>query len=226
MSEATTGRRVVHVVDDDQSVRTALSRLLRTARFDVRTYASAREFLERPPDAGDGAACVVLDLNMPGISGLELQEALMRDPTALPVVFLTGHGDIPASVRAMKAGAVDFLTKPVDRQRLLAALEIALERDVARRRHRQHLASIEERFAELTPREQEVFDLLVTGMLNKQVGAALGTSTVTSFIESAAGVSAGARTGFANIVTGMLFLLAIFLAPLLRMVGGGMEFGD
>jgi FixJ family two-component response regulator len=174
VSEAPSSRGVVHVVDDDQSVRTALSRLLRTAHFDVRTYASAREFLERPGD--DGVGCVVLDLNMPGTSGLELQEALVRDPTALPVVFLTGHGDIPASVRAMKAGAVDFLTKPVDRGRLLSAIDVALARDVERRRQRDHMAAIQARFAALTPREQEVFDLLVTGMLNKQVGAALGTT--------------------------------------------------
>lgn len=174
MSEAPSSRGVVHVVDDDQSVRTALSRLLRTAHLDVRTYPSAREFLERPED--DGVGCVVLDLNMPGTSGLELQEALVHDPTALPVVFLTGHGDIPASVRAMKAGAVDFLTKPVDRGRLLAAIDVALARDVERRRQRDHMAAIQARFAALTPREQEVFDLLVTGMLNKQVGAALGTT--------------------------------------------------
>ena len=174
MSEAPSSRGVVHVVDDDQSVRTALSRLLRTAHFDVRTYASAREFLERPGD--DSVGCVVLDLNMPGTSGLELQEALVRDPTALPVVFLTGYGDIPASVRAMKAGAVDFLTKPVDRGRLLSAIDVALARDVERRRQRDHMAAIQARFAALTPREQEVFDLLVTGMLNKQVGAALGTT--------------------------------------------------
>jgi FixJ family two-component response regulator len=174
VSEAPSSRGVVHVVDDDQSVRTALSRLLRTAHFDVRSYASAREFLERPGD--DGVGCVVLDLNMPGTSGLELQDALVRDPTALPVVFLTGHGDIPASVRAMKAGAVDFLIKPVDRGRLLSAIDVALARDVERRRQRDHMAAIQARFAALTPREQEVFDLLVTGMLNKQVGAALGTT--------------------------------------------------
>jgi FixJ family two-component response regulator len=176
MSGATPSRAVVHVVDDDQSVRTALSRLLRTAQLDVRTYASAREFLERPAEAHDAAGCVVLDLNMPGISGLELQDALALDPAALPVVFLTGYGDIPASVRAMKAGAVDFLTKPVDRERLLTVIGIALERDVERRRQRHQAASLEARFAALTPREQEVFDLLVTGMLNKQVGVALGTT--------------------------------------------------
>jgi len=118
----------------------------------------------------------VLDLNMPGISGFDLLETLVHDPDALPVLFLTGYGDIPASVRAMKAGAVDFLTKPVDPDRLLAAVEAALVRDAEQRRHRGQIRAIQSRFDQLTPREREVFDLLVTGMLNKQVGAALGTT--------------------------------------------------
>jgi RNA polymerase sigma factor (sigma-70 family) len=165
---------VVHVVDDDERVQAALSRLLRAEAFEVRTYGSVREFVERGTDARGG--CIVLDLNMPGMSGLDLLESLVHDPDALPVLFLTGYGDIPASVRAMKAGAVDFLTKPVDQDRLLAAVETALARDVARRRHREQIRAIQSRFDELTPREREVFDLLVTGMLNKQVGAALGTT--------------------------------------------------
>jgi FixJ family two-component response regulator len=165
---------VVHVVDDDERVRAALSRLLRAESFEVRAYGSAQEFVERGTDARGG--CVVLDLNMPGMSGLDLLETLVHDPDALPVLFLTGYGDIPASVRAMKAGAVDFLTKPVDQDRLLAAVEAALARDAARRRHREQIRTIQSRFEELTPREREVFDLLVTGMLNKQVGAALGTT--------------------------------------------------
>jgi RNA polymerase sigma factor (sigma-70 family) len=165
---------VVHVVDDDEPVRTALSRLLRAESLEVRTYGSAREFVGRGNDGKGG--CVVLDLNMPGIGGLDLLDTLRRDPDALPVLFLTGYGDIPASVRAMKAGAVDFLTKPVDRDRLLAAVETALARDAEQRRHRDQLRTIQSRFDELTPREREVFDLLVTGMLNKEVGAALGTT--------------------------------------------------
>lgn len=165
---------VVHVVDDDERVRAALSRLLRAESFEVRTYSSAREFVERGIEGGGG--CIVLDLNMPGISGFDLLETLVHDPDALPVLFLTGYGDIPASVRAMKAGAVDFLTKPVDPDRLLAAVEAALVRDAEQRRHRGQIRAIQSRFDQLTPREREVFDLLVTGMLNKQVGAALGTT--------------------------------------------------
>ena len=165
---------VVHVVDDDERVRAALSRLFRAESFEVRTYACAREFVERGTDGLGG--CVVLDLNMPGISGFDLLETLVHDPDGLPVLFLTGYGDIPASVRAMKAGAVDFLTKPVDPDRLLAAVGVALARDAEQRRHRDQVRAIQSCFDELTPREREVFDLLVTGMLNKQVGAALGTT--------------------------------------------------
>ena len=165
---------VVHVVDDDEPVRTALSRLLRAESLEVRAYGSAREFVERGTDGRGG--CVVLDVNMPGISGLDLLDTLAHDPDALPVLFLTGYGDIPASVRAMKAGAVDFLTKPVDRDRLLEAVRAALARDAEQRRHRDQIRTIQSRFDELTPREREVFDLLVTGMLNKEVGAALGTT--------------------------------------------------
>src|SRR5262249_54099268 len=154
---------VVHVVDDDEPVRIALSRMFRAEDLEVRTYGSAREFIERGNDGLGG--CVVLDLNMPGISGLDLLDTLVQDPDALPVLFLTGRGDIPASVRAMKAGAVDFLTKPVDHDRLLAAVAAALARDAEQRRQRGHIRAIQSRFDELTPREREVFDLLVTGML-------------------------------------------------------------
>ncbi len=165
---------VVHVVDDDEAVRTAVSRLLRTKDFEVRTYGSAREFVERPIDGLGG--CVVLDLRMPGISGLDLLDTLAHDPDALPVVFLTGYGDIPASVRAMKGGAVDFLTKPVEGDRLLEAVAAALARDGERRRSRGQLRAVQSRVQQLTPRERQVFDLLVTGMLNKEVGALLGTT--------------------------------------------------
>jgi len=169
-----TSRGMVHVVDDDASVRTALSRLLRAEGFEVAAYGSASEFVERAVDGGAG--CVVLDVHMPEMTGLDLQRRLAHDPDALPIVFLTGHGDIPASVQAMKAGAVDFLTKPVDRAQLLAAVELALLRDSQRRQRRSHLRIVEESFATLTQREREVFDLLVTGMLNKQVGFELGTT--------------------------------------------------
>jgi FixJ family two-component response regulator len=163
---------VVHVVDDEEAVRTALARLLRAAAFEVRTYASAKEFVDRAVDGLGG--CVVLDLNMPGTSGLDLLDSLAHDPDALPVLFLTGYGDVPASVRAMKAGAVDFLTKPVQPDRLLAAVAAALERDAELRRRRDEMRTIRSRYDVLTPRQKEVFGLLVTGMLNKEVGAALG----------------------------------------------------
>src|SRR5262245_7556281 len=165
---------VVHVVDDDEAVRTAISRLLQANGLEVRAHGSAQEFANRAIDRAAG--CVVLDLKMPGIDGLDLLDSLAHDPDALPVVFLTGYGDIPASVRAMKAGAVDFLTKPVEQDRLLEAVAAALARDAERRRRRDHVRAVRSRFQALSPRERQVFDLLVTGMLNKQVGAVLGTT--------------------------------------------------
>jgi len=165
---------VVHVVDDDEAVRTAISRLLGASALEVRTYGSAQEFANRGIDGAGG--CVVLDLKMPGIDGLDLLDSQAHDPDALPVVFLTGHGDIPASVRAMKAGAVDFLTKPVEEDRLLEAVAAALARDAEQRGRRDHVRAVRSRFQALSPRERQVFDLLVTGMLNKQVGAVLGTT--------------------------------------------------
>lgn len=171
MSEAAA---VVHVVDDDEALRTALSRLLRAAGFDVRTHASAGSFLLAGPPEGPG--CILLDLRMPGPDGLELQEALARREDALPVVFLTGHGDVGSSVKAMKAGAVDFLTKPVEREPLLAAVRAALARDRSARAARAERAALRERHGLLTPREREVFDRVVEGRLNKQIAGALGTS--------------------------------------------------
>ena len=165
---------VVHVVDDDLSVRTALSRLLRAAGYDVRIYASAGEFLIARPS--DGPACLVLDVRLPGPSGLDLQQALEKQGQALPIVFLTGHGDIPMSVRAIQAGAVDFLTKPVKREPLLRAVETALTRDAERRTGREQLQSLRARFETLTSREREVFNHVVAGLLNKQIAAELGCS--------------------------------------------------
>ena len=163
---------VIHVVDDDDSVRQALQRLLVAAGYRVRTYASAGEFLLDPP--GDAAGCLLLDLRMPGPSGLDLQEALERRGVRLPVIFHTAHGDLPSGIRAMKAGAVDFLTKPVERKPLLEAVGRALELDAARRASRGADADLQARFAQLTPRECEVLELVVAGKLNKQIAAALG----------------------------------------------------
>ena len=165
---------VVHVVDDDQSLRTALTRLLTAAGYQVRTYASAGEFLLDA--AADAPGCLLLDVRMPGPTGLELQQALERTARALPIVFLTAHGDIPTSVGAMRAGAVDFLTKPVKRETLLGAIETALARDVDRRQARAREQELRTRFASLTPREHEVFVHVVAGLLNKQIAGEMNCS--------------------------------------------------
>ncbi|UCG96184.1 MAG: response regulator transcription factor [Burkholderiales bacterium] len=163
---------VVHVVDDDESLRAALRRLLTAAGYSVAAYASAGEFLLRPP--ADAPGCLLLDLRMPGPSGLDLQQALDQHGIRLPVIFLTGHGDLATGIRAMKAGAVDFLSKPVEREPLLAAVERALALDAARRVASAAEADLQNRFAQLTARERDVFDLVVAGRLNKQIADALG----------------------------------------------------
>jgi FixJ family two-component response regulator len=165
---------VVHVIDDDGSVRTALSRVLRYAGFDVRGYASAVEFLVAEPD--DGPSCIVLDVGLPGMSGVDLQAAIGGKESTPPIVFLTGRSDVDTGVQAMKAGAVDYLTKPVDRKALLAAVDAALARDQERRLFREERRHLRERFERLTPREREVFSEVVRGRLNKQIAEAFGTS--------------------------------------------------
>ena len=163
---------IVHVVDDDDSVRTAVMRVLQAAGYEARGYASAGEFLLERAD-GDAPGCAVLDVSMPGPSGLDLQKALARREVPVPVVFLTGHGDIPMSVRAMKAGAVDFLTKPVKKEALLAAVTAALARDAETRAGHDRLRALRERYETLTPREREVFAGVVAGKLNKQIAGEL-----------------------------------------------------
>jgi FixJ family two-component response regulator len=170
---------VVHVVEDDESSRNASSRLLRSAGYVVRVYATGAEFLANlPAEAG----CVVLDLRLPGPSGLELQDVLAKAENPLPIVFLTGHGDIPKSVRAMRAGAVDFLTKPVDGSVLLDAVARAIVRDTANRLVRARQKTARTRYNRLTPREREVFAHLISGQLNKQVGFDLGITERTTKI--------------------------------------------
>ena len=165
---------IVHVVDDDDSVRTAVARLLRAAGYEVRAHASAGDFLlNRQPDC---PGCVILDLRMPGPSGLDLQEAFVKSGDSIPIVFLSGHGDIPTSVRAIKAGAVDFLTKPVEKKALLSAVESALARDEKSRSDRARLANLEARYKSLTPRECEVFSRVTAGKLNKTIAVDLGIS--------------------------------------------------
>jgi FixJ family two-component response regulator len=163
---------LIHIVDDDDSLRSALQRLLAAAGYRVRAYASAGEFLLDPP--ADAPGCLLLDLRMPGPSGLDLQEALVRHGIRLPVIFLSGHGDLATGVRAMKAGAVDFLSKPVEREPLLAAVARALERDAAQRAARGVDRDLQDRYAQLTAREREVFELVAAGRLNKQIADALG----------------------------------------------------
>jgi FixJ family two-component response regulator len=165
-------RATIHVVDDDEMFRNALQSVLELAGHDVQTYASAGEFLlAEPPPHGPG--CIILDLQMPGPSGLELHEALARRTGALPVIFLTGFGDVSSTVRAMKAGAVDFLTKPVDRVTLLSAVQTALAHGEEWRAAAERRLDLERRFSSLTRREAAIFEHIVAGRLNKQIAGEL-----------------------------------------------------
>jgi FixJ family two-component response regulator len=168
---------IVYVVDDDESVREALASLLRSAGRDVETFASAKAFLEN--NLPDMPSCLVLDVRMPGLSGLDLQQRLTEIYTRIPIIFITAHGDIPTSVRAIKAGAVEFLTKPFRDEDLLRAINEALEQDANTRQQQAAAAHLQERYLSLTPREKEVMRLVVSGMLNKQIANELGTSEIT-----------------------------------------------
>jgi len=169
--------RIVFAVDDDPSVRSSLKFLLSTVGLQAETFDSADSFLRKKlPDV---PSCLVLDVRLPGLSGLEFQRELAARNIPIPIVFLTGHGDIPMSVRAMKAGAVEFLTKPFRDQDLLDAVRAALDRDRARREQETQVADLRRRFDSLTSREQEVVSMVVAGMLNKQIAAELGTAEST-----------------------------------------------
>jgi RNA polymerase sigma factor (sigma-70 family) len=168
---------IVFVIDDDSSVREAIKSLIRSVGIRVETFGSAQEFLlSRRPDA---PACLVLDVRMPGLSGLDLQGELAGAGIRIPIIFITGHGDIPMTVRAMKAGAVEFLAKPFRDQELLDAIRQAIDSDRAARRQQAEMAALRRRFESLTPREREVIELVVSGLLNKQIAARLGTSEIT-----------------------------------------------
>jgi FixJ family two-component response regulator len=172
---------IVFVVDDDASVREALSSLIRSIDLNVETFSSAREFLQhKRPDV---PACLVLDVRLPGLSGLDLQRELVTAKNGIPIIFITGHGDVPMSVRAMKAGAVEFLIKPFRDQELLDAIQQAIERDSELLKHRSEAAILNSRYQALTPREREVMGLVVRGLLNKQIAGELGTSEITVKIQ-------------------------------------------
>jgi len=162
---------IVHVVDDDDAFRTAISRVLTAAGHRPKPYASAQDYLATPDP--EGPACLLLDLRMPGVTGLDLQSALAKRDDAHPVIFLSGHGDIPSTVRAMRDGALDFLTKPVPTATLLEAIHRALESDMDRTQRRGELAELKRRYASLTPRERQVMAGVVAGRLNKQICYAL-----------------------------------------------------
>ena len=168
---------IVFVVDDDPGVREAVAGLVRSAGLGVQVFASAQEFLAAAPR--DVPGCLVLDVRLPGVSGLDLQSRMAELKLDLPIVFITGHGDVPTSVRAMKAGALEFLTKPFRDQDLLDAVANAIERHRRALLRRSELDALHALYASLTPREKEVMALVVSGMLNKQVAAALGTSEIT-----------------------------------------------
>ena len=167
----------IFVIDDDVSIRRALESLIKSVGWQVRTFKNAQDFL-RSVDI-DAPGCLILDVRLPGLSGLDLQRSLAERKHHLPIIFLTGHGDIPMSVRAMKAGAVEFLTKPFREQDLLDAIQVAIDRDTAVQRQQSELAGLNERYDTLTPREREVMGLVVSGLLNKQAAASLGVSEVT-----------------------------------------------
>jgi FixJ family two-component response regulator len=172
---------LVFVVDDDSSVREALSSLIRAVGLRVETFSSAKAFLQR--DRPDMPACLVLDVRLPDLSGLELQRELAARQNDLPIIFITGHGDIPMSVRAMKAGAVEFLPKPFLNKDLLDAIQVAVERNREALKQRSKVAGLRAHYESLTRREREVMGLVIRGLLNKQIAAALGTQEITVKIQ-------------------------------------------
>jgi FixJ family two-component response regulator len=171
------GAPTVFVIDDDADVRESIEGLLKSASLRSESFGTAEEFLrsKRP----DGPSCLVLDVSLPGINGLDFQRQLADADMQIPIIFITGHGDIPMSVKAMKSGAVEFLTKPFQDQALLDAIRQALDRDRMKRQQRAELGELRERYATLTAREREVMTLVVSGMLNKQIAADFGTSEIT-----------------------------------------------
>ncbi len=177
MRQSQQSSAIIAIVDDDRSVREGLSSLIRSAGLQAETFASAQEFLSRR--GADAPSCLVLDLQMPGLSGLDLQKRMTESGLEIPIVFLTGHGNIPASVQAMKAGAVEFLTKPFDDQELLRAIQEAVERDRRSRQQHAEMRELRNRYESLTAREQEVMQQVISGLLNKQIAAELNITEFT-----------------------------------------------
>jgi FixJ family two-component response regulator len=177
MRESREQDTTIAIVDDDPSVRRGLERLIRSVGWKAETFASAQEFLDRPRT--EAPSCVVLDLQLPGLSGLDLQKRMAEVELDIPIVFLTGHGNIPASVQAMKAGAIEFLTKPVDEEDLLKAIQEALERDRRTRQQHAEMHELQRRYESLTAREQEVMQQVISGFLNKQIASELNITEFT-----------------------------------------------
>lgn len=170
-------RPTIFVVDDDASVRDAISNLLESVGLEAKVFGSTEEFRKAPRP--DTPGCLVLDVRLPGVNGLDFQESLQKAGIFIPIIFITAHGDVPMTSRAMKAGAVEFLMKPFQKEDLLAAIHQALERDRIWREEYAHISSLRDRFDQLTSREREVMELVVSGLINKQIGAQLGLSEVT-----------------------------------------------
>jgi FixJ family two-component response regulator len=168
---------IVYLIDDDESVREGIADLLRSVGHDVHTFGSVQQFIDsnRP----DGPGCIVLDVRLPGMSGLEFQRTLVKSSIHIPVIFISAHADVPMTVRAIKSGAIDFLTKPVHEQQLLDTVQAGIERDRARRKETKVVAELRVRFDSLTPREREIFTLMISGRRNKQIAAQAGLSEMT-----------------------------------------------
>jgi len=211
-------RSTVLVVDDDASVREALGDLFQSVGLRVEVFASTQEFLKNRRPEGPG--CLVLDVRLPGKSGLDFQQELNAANISLPIVFLTGHGDIPMSVRAMKAGAVEFLTKPFREQDLLDAVQTALERDRVNREDEKLLTTLRQRFASLTPREQAIMPLVVAGRRNKQIAFEIGTSEVTVKVHRTNLMRKMQASSLADLIT-MATKLGILEKPSASLSGSG-----
>ncbi|HEF4761924.1 TPA: response regulator transcription factor [Pseudomonas putida] len=197
-SESQSNGSIVFVVDDDASIRDALSNLLRSAGIRVETFASTAEFLRRPKT--EGATCLVLDVRLQGSSGLDFQRQLVESNTSIPIIFITGHGDIEMSVKAMKAGAVDFLAKPFREQDLLDAVTAALQSDIRRREVERQSSDLHAHYESLTPREKEVMALAAKGLMNKQIAGQMNLSEITIKIHRAHAMKKMHARSFADLV--------------------------